>query len=177
MDLDQYKAKIIIPRFKLSLWYIVSLLFLETRLPYPSKLKVMLLRFFGANVGRNVVVKPSVKIKYPWNLYIGNNVWIGEKTWFDNLDEIHVGNNCCISQGVYFLTGNHDYRKNSFDFMSSAIYIKEQSWIGAKSVICPGVTIEKWSVLVVGSVLTKSTIENSIYQGNPAQFKSIRYRK
>ena len=65
---------------------------------------------------KGVVIKPNVKIKYPWNLYIGNNSWLGEKVWIDNLDIVSVGNNCCISQGAYLLTGNHDYRSEYFGF-------------------------------------------------------------
>jgi acetyltransferase-like isoleucine patch superfamily enzyme len=60
------------------------------------------LRLFGAKIGQGVVLKPSINVKYPWHLEIGNYSWIGEGAWFDSLAPIRIGSNCCISQGVYF---------------------------------------------------------------------------
>jgi putative colanic acid biosynthesis acetyltransferase WcaF len=109
-----------------------------------------------------------VNIKYPWRLKIGNNVWIGEYVWIDNLGEVTIENNVCVSQGVMLLCGNHNYKKQSFDLMVGDIILKDGSWVGAKSIICPGVTVESHSVISVGSVVSSSTEKNFIYRGNPA---------
>lgn len=159
---------------KIAAWYIVNALFFKTSIPYPSKLKVFILRFFGAIVGKSVVIKPVVNIKYPWFLRIADNVWIGEGVWIDNLDYVDIGNNVCISQGAYLLTGSHNYKKSSFDLIVSSITLADGVWIGAHAIVCPNVVCKSHSVLSVGSVATQNLEEYCVYQGNPAQFKRKR---
>ena len=86
---------------KQLLWYIVSILFFKGSWNVMSSVKVFWLRFFGAQVGYGVVIKPNVKIKYPWKLIIGNHCWIGEYVWIDNLDQVILGNHVCLSQGAF----------------------------------------------------------------------------
>lgn len=127
-----------------------------------------MLRLFGARVGQGVLIKPSVRIKFPWKLTVGDYAWIGEDVWIDNLVMVSIGNNVCISQGALLLCGNHDYKKVSFDLIAKPIILENGAWIGAKSVVCPGVTCHSHSVLAVGSVTTKDLEAYGIYQGNPA---------
>jgi len=149
-------------------WYWVNRWFLHTSLVIPSSLKCGLLRLFGAKVGKGVVIKPWVSIKYPWFLEIGDHVWIGEQVWIDNLAMVRIGSNSCLSQGVMLLTGNHDYKKSSFQLITGEIQLEEGVWIGAKGVVCPGVTCGLHAVLTVGSVATRDLEPYTIYQGNPA---------
>jgi putative colanic acid biosynthesis acetyltransferase WcaF len=155
-------------RFKRTVWFLFNAVFLQNPLVPFSSLKVFLLRTFGAKIGKNVVVKPNVNIKYPWNLSVGENTWIGEKVWIDNLGKVSIGSNCCLSQGAFLLCGNHDYKKAAFDLMVKDITLEDGVWIGAKAVVCPGVTCKSHSVLAVGSVATSDLESYSIYQGNPA---------
>lgn len=151
-----------------ALWYFVNIIFFKNAYNPFSKLKVVLLKMFGAKVGTGTNIKPSVNIKYPWRLKIGNYVWIGENVWIDNLDDVEIGDNCCISQGAMLLCGNHNYKLETFDLITGKIILEEGVWIGAKSVICPGVTCFSHSVLTVNSVATKDLEKYSIFQGNPA---------
>jgi putative colanic acid biosynthesis acetyltransferase WcaF len=154
--------------FKQAAWYVTnSLLFKSYILPF-SGLKILILRLYGANIGRGVVIKPGVNIKYPWKLTLGDFSWIGEKVWIDNLDQVRIGNSVTISQGSYLLTGNHDFSKTSFELITGAINIAEGGWIGAQAVVCPGVQVGTHAVLTVGSVATKNLEAYGIYQGNPA---------
>lgn len=89
-----------------------------------SSLRIRLLRLFGARMGKGVVIKPSVNIKYPWNLSIGDYSWIGENVWIDNLTHVAIGSNVCISQGAMLLCGNHDYKRPTFDLMVKPIVIE-----------------------------------------------------
>jgi len=152
---------------KRLLWYFVCAIFFKSSFPVNS-FKVFLLRLFGAKVGKGVIIKPYVNIKYPWFLSIGNHVWIGEEVWIDNLAEVRIEDNCCISQGAMLLCGNHDYSKSTFDLMTGKITIEEGAWVGAKSTVCSGVTCGTHSVLSVGSVASKDLEKNGIYRGNPA---------
>jgi putative colanic acid biosynthesis acetyltransferase WcaF len=80
-----------------------------------------------------------------------------------------IENHACLSQGVYLCTGNHDWNHPNFKLIPAPIHIQESSWIAAKSVIGPGVTIGKGAVLTLGSVTGISLEANIIYSGNPAQ--------
>lgn len=153
---------------KQTCWYFVNVLFFINPLFPFSGVKRMLLRLFGAQIGRGVVIKPSVNIKYPWKLNIGDYSWIGEKVWIDNLAEIKIGANTCISQGAMLLTGNHDYSKSAFDLIVKPITLEEGVWIGAQALVCPGVYCKSHAVLSAKSVATKDLDAFTIYQGNPA---------
>lgn len=154
--------------FKRALWYLINIIFFQNPFNPSSSLKVILLRMFGAVIGHGVNIKPSVNIKYPWKLIIGDYTWIGEKAWIDNLDKVTIGNNCCISQGAMLLCGNHNFSKPGFDLMVKPIVLENGAWIGAYAVVAPGVTCKSHAVLAVNSVATKDLEPFSIYQGNPA---------
>jgi putative colanic acid biosynthesis acetyltransferase WcaF len=170
VNLKNYNNNWFVPgsKIKIILWTFASALFFRTILPVPSAIKVAILKLFGAHIGTGIVIKPNVNIKYPWKLSIGDNTWIGEDVWIDNLAIVNIGDNCCLSQGCYLLTGNHDFTLSTFDLMISEINIKKEAWVGAKSVVCPGVTLQRASILTAGSVATKNLEELGIYQGNPA---------
>jgi len=160
--------------FKRFLWMYINVIFFKSSFFPFNSLKVFLLRLFGSKIGNGVVIKPSVNIKYPWKLIVGDYVWIGEDVWIDNLDNVIIGNHTCISQGALLLCGNHNYKKSSFDLIIKPITIEEGVWIGAKSVVCGGVTCYSHSVLTVASVATNSLEAYSIYQGNPCQKIKVR---
>lgn len=153
---------------KRFLWYVINALFVNSPLIPISRVKVFLLRMFGATIGENVNIKPSVNIKYPWHLIVGDHVWIGEGVWIDSLATIRIASHVVLSQGAMLLTGNHDYKKTSFDLLVSPIVLEEGVWIGAKAVVCPGVRCNTHSVLMVASVATRNLESYTIYQGNPA---------
>jgi len=149
-------------------WRVVEGLLFNSWLP-GSGWRMQLLRLFGASVGMGVVIKPHVRIKFPWKLSIGNHSWIGEDVWIDNLAEVTVGSNCCISQGAYLCTGSHRWDQESFDLETKPIVINDQCWVGAKSRIAPGVTLETGAVLTLGSVAVSDLASLGIYRGNPAK--------
>lgn len=162
---DHYQPGIVVKR---CAWYIINLLFFNNGLFPFYGAKVSLLRLFGARVGTGVLIKPYVNIKYPWFLSIGNNCWIGEKVWIDNLGKISIGNNVCISQGALLLSGNHDYRVDTFDLIIKPIIIEDGVWIGARAIVPGGVTCGSQSVLAVNSVASVDLESHGIYKGNPA---------
>jgi putative colanic acid biosynthesis acetyltransferase WcaF len=155
-------------KLKMLIWYFINVLFFMNPLQPLSFIKVFLLKCFGAKIGKGVVIKPSVNIKYPWRLVVGDYCWIGENVWIDNLANISIGNNVCISQGVMLLTGNHNYKKHTFDLIVGEIRLEDGVWIGAKSVVCPNVVCRSHSILSVGSVANRELEAYTIYQGNPA---------
>ena len=155
-------------------WLIASGLFFETWLPWPNSFKRSILRCFGAKVDVGVVIKPKVKIKYPWFLKIGEHSWIGEHVWIDNLTTVIIKDNAVLSQGAFLLTGNHNYKSPKFDLQVQPIEVGSGAWVAAKSVVCPGVTIADYAVLSVASLANRDLTEPAIYSGNPC--KMIRLR-
>lgn len=153
---------------KRALWFSVNVCFFISYNPF-NGLKIFLLRLFGAKIGSGVIIKPSVNIKYPWKLSVGNYVWVGEKVWIDNLEEVTIGNHVCISQGAMLLCGNHNYKKSTFDLMTRKIILEDGTWLGAKSIVCGGVICAAHSVLTVNSVAVSSLTPYSINTGNPSQ--------
>ena len=171
IDLSKYNNRWYHPgrnAFVRGLWYVTNMLFFKSSCFPFYGLKRSLLRAFGAKVGKHVVIKPCVNIKYPWHLSVGDYSWVGENVWIDNLTDVKIGANCCVSQGALLLCGNHDFNKETFDLVTSPITIEEGAWIGAKAVVCPGVTIGESAVLTVGSVATRTLAPGTVYQGNPA---------
>lgn len=169
-DNSWYKKEINAGRFKQVCWYFINVLFFINPLNPSSKLKCILLKWFGAKIGKKIIIKPGVNIKYPWKLIIGDYVWIGEKVWIDNLAIVVIGNHVCISQGVMLLTGNHNYKKSSFDLIVQKIVLEDGVWLGAHSIVCPGITVFSHAVLSAQSSATKNLEMYCIYAGNPAVF-------
>ncbi|PRY98194.1 WcaF family extracellular polysaccharide biosynthesis acetyltransferase [Marinilabilia salmonicolor] len=151
-----------------TIWHFVNSLFFNNGFFPVSSLKVFLLRLFGAKIGRGVVVKPRVNIKYPWNLRVGDHTWIGEEVWIDNLTKVKIGSNCCLSQGALLLCGNHDYRKETFDLMVGEIVLEDGVWIGANAIVPGNAVCHTHSVLAVHSVAPAIMEPFTIYRGNPA---------
>jgi len=160
-----YKPGNAVKRF---FWYFFNVFFLINPWNPFGGLKKFILRLFGAKIGKGVVIKPNVNVKYPWKLEIGDYVWIGENVWIDNLAKVKIGSNCCISQGALLLCGNHNYKKSTFDLIVGEIHLEEGVWIGAKAVVTPRIFCYSHAILTAGSVATTNLEAYGIYQGNPA---------
>ncbi len=155
-------------------WLFLGLpLFRSSLLPF-SRLRVVLLRLFGARIGTGVVIHSEVVVKYPWNLRIGNDCWIGERAWIDSLTTVHLDDNVCVSQGAYLCTGNHDWTDPAFGLMVKPIELRQGSWAGAHSILLPGVILGEASIAGAGSVVSRSIPAYEIHAGNPASFVRTR---
>lgn len=152
-----------------TVWYFVSLALFEGGWFPISPFKCWLLRSFGAQIGQGVVIKPQVRIKYPWRLTVGDHCWIGQEVWIDNIADVELGNHVCVSQRSYLCTGNHDHRRRTFDLVAQPIRIGNGAWLGAASVTLGGVTIHANSLVAAGSVVVKDVEAATIVGGNPAK--------
>jgi len=153
----------------MALWQIVKAAVFISTVPYPSGLKVQLLRSFGARVGTGVVIRPRVNIHLPWKLDVGNHCWIGEDSGLLNLERVVLKDHVAIAHRVYIATGNHDYTDSTMAFRNAPTTIERGVWIASCAFVGPGVVIGEHSVICAGSVVTKSTEPWSIVRGNPAQ--------
>ncbi len=173
---DNKKYKHGASSLKYMLWHLVNVLFFMNPLNPSSAFRAYILRSFGAKIGKGVAMnKPNINIKYPWKLTIGDHVWLGERCWIYNMDEVIIGNHVNIAQGAMLLTGNHNYKSTEFEVFTKPIHIEDGVFIGAFAVVCPGVTCESHAILAVGSVAKSDLLSYTIYEGNPAV--AIRQRK
>jgi putative colanic acid biosynthesis acetyltransferase WcaF len=161
-----YKAPNIIYR---TLWYCLGQPIFSSRFLVSSKLRAVILHIFGTKVGYNVVLRAGIKIKNPRELIIGDNTWIGESVWIENVGRILIGNNVCISQDAFLCSGNHDWSKDTFDLLEQDINIADHVWIGARANIAPNVTIAEGVVVTMGSSVFGNLAEWGVYSGNPAK--------
>ena len=155
------------------LWIIIQAIFVSSWIP-GSKHRVLLLKLFGAQIATGVVIKTGVCVKFPWRLKIGKNSWIGQNVWIDNLAMVSIANNCCVSQGAYLCTGNHDWSSSQFDLVTKPIDLGSGSWVAARAVVGPGVKVGEGAILTMGSAAASNLDSWSIYRGNPAKKFGLR---
>jgi putative colanic acid biosynthesis acetyltransferase WcaF len=157
-----------------ALWFFCGAPLVRLQLLPFSPIRRLILRCFGARLGQNVILNHGINVKFPWLLSIGDHSWIGEEVWIDNLAEVKIGANVCVSQGSYLCTGNHDWSDQSFGLQVLPIVIDDGSWVGARAMICPGVRIGQCGVAAAGSVVTKPIPAYEVHSGNPASFVKLR---
>ena len=113
---------------RLIAWQLIPKWLISSGLP-GSAWRILLLRIFGAEIGRLCRFKSGLNVSCPWNLKVGDFCCLGESVWIDSLACVEVGNRVCISQGSYLCTGNHDYKKPTFDLRLGPILIEAEAWI------------------------------------------------
>lgn len=127
------------------------------------------LRLFGAQIGKKVLIRPSVKITYPWKVYIGDYSWIGDDVVLYSLGEIEIGSNTVISQKSYLCTGSHDYTKESFDIFTKKITIGDSCWLATDVFVAPGITISDGAIVGARSSVFSDIDANTINAGSPSK--------
>ena len=133
--------------------------------------KWLIKRIFSRSSGKIVKINPPVYVNVGDRVEFGNNVNILYNCTFMSMGGIFIGNNVLVGPNVSFVTVNHNFR-NRHIIECKKITINDNVWIGANSVILPGITIGKNSVIGAGSVVTKDVVDNTLVVGNPA--KAIR---
>lgn len=151
-----------------ALWVMAKCLFFLNPVPWPSAIRVALLRAFGATIGEGVVVRAGVNITFPWRLRVGDFVWFGEEVLVLSLAEVVIESHVCLSQRAFLCTGSHDFRSPGFNLVTKPITIRRSCWVAAQAFIAPGVEIGEGSMVAAGSVVLKDVPPQSFVQGNPA---------
>jgi len=110
-----------------------------------------------------------------------DKIWIGSRTvvrpgsmlFADPHKGIYLGNDVLLGPGVHVYVNSHLYQaaKPIYEqgYKRAAVTIQSGSWIGANSIILPGVNIGRGAVVGAGSVVTKSVPAMEIWAGNPAR--------
>lgn len=161
-------------KITVQLWWIVQATLFRLSPQFTYGWRRFLLRSFGAKIGKDVIIRPSAQITYPWKLTIGDHSWIGDEVVLYTLGEIEVGENAVISQRSYICTGTHDYTSSDFRIYAEKIKIGNKCWLATDVYVAPGVTIGDKTVVGARSSVFKDLPENMICIGNPA--KSVKPR-
>ena len=151
-----------------ALWIITEWAVVTNALQPSSRLRVFSLRLFGANIGRNVILRPRIRVKYPWLLSIGARSWIGEGVWIHNQAYVHIQDDVVISQETFLTTGSHDTR-STMNLLVAPIEIHSGAWVTARCVVLKGVVVGRNAIVTPGSVVAHSLPPGGIYRGNPCQ--------
>jgi putative colanic acid biosynthesis acetyltransferase WcaF len=171
MDLSRYDNSNFdrgAPGWKEALWILARGVFFQTFVPWPSGLRTAILRLFGARIGQNVVIRANVSISFPWRLFVGDYVWIGEDAGLLSLADITIESDVCISQRAYLCTGSHDYQREDFKLVTRPIVIRAGSWIAAADARRDE-EIGEGAVVAAGSVVIKDVPPRTLVRGNPAE--------
>ena len=129
----------------------------------------MLLRLFGAKIGKKTIIRSSVKIPYPWKLRIGDYCHIGEDVDLYTYGEIEIGDCAVVSQRSYICAGSHDHTSPTFDLVAEKIVIESEAWLATDVFVAPGVRIGHGAVVGARSSVFHDIPPASIAIGNPAR--------
>ena len=132
--------------------------------------RIFLLKLFGAKVKWSSNVLPSCRIWQPWKLTMGAYACLSEGVDCYTVDEIVIGAQATVSQGVKLCSASHDISSRIMELTTSPIHIGENAWVAGWSIILPGVTIGEGAVVGAGSVVTKDVEPWTVVGGNPAKF-------
>ena len=132
--------------------------------------RIFLLKCCGANVKWSSNVLPSCRIWQPWKLTMGEYSCLSSNVDCYNADDIIIGDQATISQDSFLCTASHDMCSPIMELVTAPIRIENQTWICARSIILPGITIREGGVVAAGSVATKDVEPWTVVGGNPAHF-------
>lgn len=132
----------------------------------------LLLRLFGAKIGKEAHVYPTVKITIPWNISIGNKSAVGDNAILYALGPINIGDRATISQRAHLCAGTHDISRNDRPLVKAKIIIEDDAWIAADAFIGPNVTIGSLAIIGARAVAMKNIPAKQIAVGNPAKIIS-----
>ncbi len=128
----------------------------------------MLLRAFGARIGRGARVYGSTKVWLPSNLTLGNGALIGRRVNLYNQGTIRIGRHTVVSQDASLCASSHNVEDAGFPLVIRPIAIGDNVWIAAEAFVGPGVIVGDGAVLGARGVAMRPLEAWAYYAGNPA---------
>ncbi len=170
VDLSGYRNPHgIFNRLLRTVWRIVWLLLFRPSPTFLHPWRRMLLRMFGAKVGRGAHPYPSARIWAPWNLVMGDHSCLGRWTDCYSVDKIRIGAHAVVSQYAFLCTASHDHGDRGMRLVTSPISIGDGSWVAAGAYVGPGISVGDGAVVGARAVVTRDVDERAIVAGNPAR--------
>lgn len=157
-----------------ALWIVTWALFAAWTPPPLHAWRGLLLRLFGARIGKGVRVYASANIWYPPNLKLDDGSVIGWRTVIYCQAPIQLGRNAVVSQYAHLIAASHAVDGPEFSLHARPITVGPDAWIAARALVGPGVTLGAGAVLGAGGVAFSDLAPWTIHIGNPARF--LRHR-
>lgn len=157
-------------------WAVGKLFFRLIPRPFFAPRRV-LLRCFGAKIGRQVNIANSAVVYFPWNLEVKDWAAIGEDAYIYNLGQLTIGERATVSQRAHLCAGTHDYTDPALPLETPPISIGAQAWICADAFVGPGVAVGEGSVVGARAVVMKDVEPWAVMTGNPARMIKKRILK
>lgn len=154
---------------QVQIWWFVQATFFRHSPQFAYGFRRGLLRMFGARVGHDVLVRPTVTITYPWKVSLGDRSWIGDDVVLYSLGQIHVGDDSVVSQKSYLCAGDHDYTIPDFPIRERAIKIGDGVWIAADVFLAPGTQVGDNTVVGARSSVFRDLPSNMVCFGSPCK--------
>lgn len=136
-----------------------------------NRMRMRLLRWFGAKIENWLVTNPSTRIYAPWNLEV-KAPWavLGPGVEIYNKAKVTLGAHAIVSQNAYLCTASHDVSSPVMALVTKPISLEADTWVAAKAVVLPGVTFHEGAVAGCSAVVTKDVPPWTVVGGNPAKF-------
>jgi putative colanic acid biosynthesis acetyltransferase WcaF len=150
------------PLWKVLAWSAAELLLVSNPWQISCRLRRAVLVAFGARIGEGVILRPRLRVRFPWKLSIGDRSWIGEDVWLHNQDQLAIGSDVVISQGTFVTTGSHALRRD-MALITSAIMIGDGAWVTARCVVLGGSRIGVSAVVTPGTVVSGEVPEGMVF--------------
>lgn len=157
------------PAWFVQLWWMVQSTIFGLSPQFMYGLRRFILRLFGAKIGKNVLIRPSARVTYPWKVSIGDRAWVGDDAVLYSLGEITIGADSVVSQKCYVCAAGHDYSKSGFDICATKVVIGKEVWIAADVFVAPGVEIGDGAVIGARSNVFGAIPPYMVCYGNPAK--------
>ncbi|SDG18829.1 putative colanic acid biosynthesis acetyltransferase [Paraburkholderia phenazinium] len=150
-----------------QLWWLTQATLFRLSPQFLYGWRSMLLRLFGARVGRGVKIRPAATVTYPWKFEIGDFSWVGDDAVIYCLGDVKIGRNAVVSQRSYLCAGDHDPASVAFEIRGRPIVIEDEAWVCADVFVAPGVTIARGAVIGARSSVFKDMPSDMICTGHP----------
>ena len=150
------------PTWKVYAWGLVELLLVSNPWQVSSRLRRAALVAFGARIGEGVLLRPRLRVRFPWKLSIGDRSWIGEDVWLHNQDQLTIGADAVVSQGTFVTTGSHAHRRD-MALITSPVVIEDGAWVTARCVVLGGSRIGVSALVTPGSVVSGEVPDGMVF--------------
>lgn len=150
-----------------ALWETVWLLLFRPSLTPMFAWRRLLLRLFGARLGKQARVYGTARIWAPWNLRMDDHSCLGPYVICYSVATVHLGRHASVSQYSHLCTASHDYRQLAMPTIAAPITLQDEAWVAADAFIGPGVTIGRGAIVGARSTVTGNVVPWSVVAGSP----------
>ncbi len=151
------------PAWVVASWRLCELLAVRNPFQPSSAIRAAVLRAFGARIGSRVILRPGLRVQFPWKLRIGDRSWVGEDVWLHNQDQLDIGSDVVLSQQSFVTTGSHAHRTD-MGLRTRPVVIENGVWVTARCTVLAGTRLGR-SALVLPASVVSGTVPAGVIVG------------